>query len=139
MTAFEHQRRIGFADMDPAGIVFYPRYFEMLNETVEAWFRDGLDYGFDRMILQDRHGVPLARVEAEFTAPSRLDDQLVFRLSVEQIGGASVTLRIRALCGEEQRFTAQLTLVYLDIERHAAIRIGDAVRERMTAYLERAR
>ena len=33
---------VRFADCDPAGIVFYPRYMEMFNALVEDWFREGL-------------------------------------------------------------------------------------------------
>ena len=39
---FERNKRVRFAHCDPAGIVFYPRYFEMLNELVEA-FRSTLE------------------------------------------------------------------------------------------------
>jgi 4-hydroxybenzoyl-CoA thioesterase len=136
MSVFEHRRAIRFADMDPAGIVFYPRYFEMINETVEAWFREALGRGFDEMILKERFGVPLARIEVDFKTPGGLDDELVFRLTVERIGGASAALRIRALCGDEVRFEARLTIVYLDIDAHKPTPIPDALRARMTDYLE---
>ena len=32
--AFIAQRKVRFQHCDPAGIVFYPRYFEMLNSVV---------------------------------------------------------------------------------------------------------
>ncbi|KAF5290196.1 hypothetical protein FQR65_LT20676 [Abscondita terminalis] len=38
---------IGFRHCDPAGIVFYPRYAEMINDTVEHWFKHGLGMDFD--------------------------------------------------------------------------------------------
>ena len=82
--SFDVTRRIRFADVDPAGIVFYPRYFEMINATIEDWFEQGVGYGFDAMIVNGPHGVPLARMEAEFKAPSRLDDTLVFSLVVRE-------------------------------------------------------
>ena len=138
MSAFEHHRAIRFADMDPAGIVFYPRYFEMINETVEAWFREALDHGFDEMILTEGFGVPLARIDREFETPGGLDDALVFRLTVERLGGASADLRIVAACGEEVRFEARLTIVYLDIDAHKPTPIPDALRARMEPYLEEA-
>ena len=36
---FQTQIEVRFADCDPAGIVFYPRYFEMFNGLVDVWFR----------------------------------------------------------------------------------------------------
>ena len=32
---------VRFGDCDPAAIVFYPRYYEMLNATIEEWFALG--------------------------------------------------------------------------------------------------
>ncbi len=42
------QIRVEFNHCDPAGIVFYPRYFEMANSVVENFFRDEVDYPFAR-------------------------------------------------------------------------------------------
>ena len=47
---------------DPSGIVFYPRYFEMLNSVIENFFRDVARHPFEVMMLDDT-GVPTARVE----------------------------------------------------------------------------
>ena len=33
--AFVFPQKVRFQHCDPAGIVFYPRYFEMLNTTIE--------------------------------------------------------------------------------------------------------
>jgi 4-hydroxybenzoyl-CoA thioesterase len=41
-TEFRRPRLIRFSDCDPAGIVFYPQYFVMLNGLVEDWVNEGL-------------------------------------------------------------------------------------------------
>ena len=41
------------ANATPPGIVFYPRYFEMLNATVEAFFAEGLGYSFARIHIAE--------------------------------------------------------------------------------------
>src|SRR5260370_493059 len=47
-SAFVSQVQVLFRHCDPAGIVFYPRYFEMVNDLVEEWFdRDGRFEGPD--------------------------------------------------------------------------------------------
>ena len=43
---FTVERRVRFADCDAAGIVFFPRYFEMLNGVVEDWFAGPLGASF---------------------------------------------------------------------------------------------
>ncbi|MCO5127369.1 MAG: hypothetical protein M9957_08845 [Rhodobacteraceae bacterium] len=35
---FRQDIRVGFNHCDPAGIVFYPRYFEMANTVCESFF-----------------------------------------------------------------------------------------------------
>ena len=105
---------IEFNHCDPAGIVFYPRYFEMTNSVVENFFADVLDHSFARITMQDGGGVPTARIVADFRAPSRLGDKVAFTLQVLRIGGASVTFRIEAVCGGELRLVAELTLVWVN-------------------------
>ncbi|RKR03763.1 acyl-CoA thioesterase [Maricaulis maris] len=136
--SFDITRRIRFADVDPAGIVFYPRYFEMINAVIEDWFEQGVGYGFDAMILKGPHGVPLAHMEAEFKAPSRLDDTLVFSLVVRDLGRASIRLTLTARCGEEVRMVARPTLVFIDQTAHKPVSIPEALRARMLGYREAA-
>ena len=38
--AFQKLVKVRFQHCDPAGIVFYPRYFEMVNAVVEDWFEE---------------------------------------------------------------------------------------------------
>jgi len=134
--SFDVTRRIRFADVDPAGIVFYPRYFEMINATIEDWFEQGVGYGFDAMIVNGPHGVPLARMEAEFKAPSRLDDTLVFSLVVRELGRSSIKLTITARCGDEVRMIARPTLVFIDQAGNSPISILPELRSRMLNFKE---
>ena len=66
--------RVRFKDCDAAGIVFFPRYFEMLNDCVEDWFREALALPFEAMHGSDRCGVPTAELSSRFVAPSRLGE-----------------------------------------------------------------
>ena len=43
---FVSQVEVRFRHCDPAGIVFYPRYFEMINDFVEEWFDKGMGLPF---------------------------------------------------------------------------------------------
>ncbi len=118
--AFRTSQKVLFQHCDPAGIVFYPRYFEMINAAIEAWFDEGLGVSFAQMMFERRTGVPLARIEAEFHAPSRLGDRLDLALQVTRLGGASLDVALRAVAGDEKRFTATATLVHVDARLKAA-------------------
>jgi 4-hydroxybenzoyl-CoA thioesterase len=110
---FTTQRRVRFADCDAAGIVFYPRYFEMLNGVVEDWFAGPLGASFRELHMQRHVSVPTAAVEARFIAPSRLEDDLTFSLTVTKLGGASCGLRHVIESAGERRFEAAQTIVFV--------------------------
>lgn len=115
MTAqtFTTTRRVRFADCDAAGIVFFPRYFEMLNSVVEDWFAGPLGVSFRELHLERHVSVPTAAVEARFMAPSRLEDDLIFSLTVTKLGGASCGLRHVIASGGQRRFEATQTIVHV--------------------------
>ncbi|MBO6797886.1 thioesterase family protein [Maricaulis sp.] len=132
---FTHRHKVGFADVDPAGIVFYPRYFEMINATIEDWFRT-LDYGFDQMILRDGYGVPTATIQVDFKAPSRLDDLVELELNLVRLGRSSIGLEIRISAEGELRALVQQTLVFIRMEGNKPVRIPDPLRARIERSME---
>ena len=132
---FTVERRVRFADCDAAGIVFFPRYFEMLNGVVEDWFAGPLQASFRELHLNRRVSVPTAALEARFIAPSRLEDELSFVLTVTRLGGASCTLRHRISAGDQPRFEASQTIVYLG-QSLKPEPWPDPLRIRIAPYLE---
>jgi 4-hydroxybenzoyl-CoA thioesterase len=133
---YRRQIRIEFNHCDPAGIVFYPRYFEMTNSVCENFFREAVGYSFHAM-MADGIGVPTARIETDFRAPSRLGDVLDWELVVERLGGSSVTFRLTAHGDGQHRLTARLTLVWLGAEGRPG-RWPDHIRAALAAHLEDA-
>ena len=125
--------RIEFNHCDPAGIVFYPRYFEMLNSVVENFFRDVAKHPFEAMMLDDT-GVPTARTEMTFTAPSRLGEVLDWRLSVARLGRAALDLTVEAWGADQRRLTAEITVVHIKTGRPKAW--PEAVRARIAQFAE---
>ena len=108
---FAMAQKVLFKHCDPAGIVFYPRYFEMINDCVEAYF-DSIGFAFED--LHKIGSVPTAQIETQFHAPSRHGDHLTLSLDLTKIGGASLGVSVSAHAGDEARFTATLTLVHIN-------------------------
>ncbi|RNF35998.1 acyl-CoA thioesterase [Paracoccus methylarcula] len=100
---------IEFCHCDPAGIVFYPRYAEMVNSMVENFFIDEVEYPFARMMAAGQ-GMPTVRLEIDFRKPSRLGDRLEWQLRVEHVGRSSV----RFLVNAGDRLEARSTVVWMD-------------------------
>ena len=138
MTMLVNRRtvRIEWGDCDPAGIVYYPRYFEMINLTIEEWFRAGLGWDFHRMHEIDDRGVPTARIEVEFKAPSRLGDVLDWSLTVKRIGTSSLDLEIVASCDGEERLVCRSTLVQFVKSTARPVGWAEDLKERMRVFGE---
>jgi len=131
------ETRVRFRHCDPAGIVFYPRYFEMINDFVEEWFDQALDHSFHRLLTDMGLGIPTASIQCDFTAPSRWNDTLRQELTLRRIGGSSINFDVRFVGqdDERQRLTANATLVFVDVRSVRPAPMPQALRERMAAYL----
>lgn len=125
---FTTQRKVRFQHCDPAGIVFYPRYYEMLNAVVEDYFAQVVGHDFNCLHVETRTGVPTVHLETRFHAPSRLGETLTFELAVHGIGRTSLTLRTTAHCHQELRLTCDSTLVYINLESGRPLPWPDAMR-----------
>lgn len=102
-------QKVLFKHCDPAGIVFYPRYFEMINDAVEEFFDVIVKDPFEKM--HATHGVPTVQAHAQFQAPSRHGDVLEIAIRPTRLGSASLDLNVTATCKGETRFSADVTLV----------------------------
>ena len=110
---FKTDIKIRFNHVDLAGLVFYPRYFEMFNQVVEEWFEGPLGHDFKRLHEELNAGVPAVHIDADFLSPSRLGDVLTYSLEVKKVGRSSIELAIEAVCNNEVRVKGHLTLVYI--------------------------
>lgn len=132
---FEHRIKVLFQHCDPAAIVFYPRYFEMVNQTVEEWHEVGLGNSFAQMHMESGYGVPTVSIDAEFMAPSKMGDILNWSLVVTRLGRTSAHLQIKAMCDDQLRMTATPVLVHVHMQTGRPVLWPDAIRARMQTYL----
>lgn len=127
------KRRTEFQHCDTHGIVFFPRYLEMVDSVIQQYFRDHVGYDFNTMHVADHRGVPTATLNIEFHAPSYLEDLLDFELSVERVGTSSVTIRIVVSLGDETRMSLTTIRVHADMNTRHSVPWHDHVREKLNA------
>ena len=135
MSAFKTSWHVRFADTDPAGIVFYPRYFEMVNGVVENWCAEALEWSFKEQLIDSKVGLPTVHLEADFINPSFLGDDLDITLQILTLGRTSCTLSITASCKGEKRFVVRPVLVLIDTIKYKAQAFPDHIREKMLPFL----
>ena len=90
---FTKQEKIRFKHVDYAGIVFYPRFLEMLNDLVEDWFEEALERPFSK--IHETNGIPTVDLKVQFKQVARLGEVLTKKLWVIKLGSASVTCGFR--------------------------------------------
>ena len=111
---YERLIQIEFNHCDPAGIVFYPRYFEMVNSVIENFFADVVRRSFAAMHKAGgTNGVPAVAMEAVFQRPSRLGEKVRFTLKVERVGGSSVKLWVEGQGPDGLRLRVGMTLAWI--------------------------
>ena len=133
--SFEARVKVRFADVDPAGIVFYPRYFEMLNGAVEDWFEQVLGLDFKSMHLVRKIGVPTVKLEAHFLAPSELGEELLVTITPRDVGRSSCEIGVTFSGAGRERLRADIVLVCLDLATQRSIAWPETVRRHMLEQL----
>jgi 4-hydroxybenzoyl-CoA thioesterase len=131
---FQQARVIRFSDCDPAGMVFFPQYFVMLNGLVEDWFTQALGVNYANLLGPRRIGLPTVALQSEFRAPSRMGDTVEFRLQLERIGGRSLSLRVDCMNTSLCCVQIRQVLVSTSLSHDGAIDIPQDVREAIARW-----
>jgi len=132
---FVVERPVRFADCDPAGIVYFPRFLEMVNDLTEDWFERGLATPFNELHLVKGHGVPVVNTQVEFLKACRLGERLTLDLGIESLGRSSAVLAIRGLVAGEERLKLRHKVAIVSLEARRAIAIPEELRARMERFV----
>lgn len=130
--AYIVKQKVLFKHCDPAGIVFYPRYFEMINDVVEMFFSDALLMPFEELLKTG--GLPTAQISTSFHSPSKHGDCLHIALELKRLGHSSMDVDVNAMCESEKRFSSSLTLVNVDLDGKPS-KWNEAVRDKALSLI----
>ncbi len=90
--------RIEWGDCDPAGIVFYPRYFVMFDHSTTTLISAGS--GLTKYQLFQKYnfaGYPMVDTRARFMTPSRFGDDVMIESAFTKVGRSSFEIVHRLL------------------------------------------
>jgi 4-hydroxybenzoyl-CoA thioesterase len=88
---------VEWGDCDPAGIVYYPRYFEWFDASTAALFAAA---GVSNGVMHKAYkilGIPMVDTRAKFFIPSRFEDELVVESTVLEFRRSSFDVYHRIL------------------------------------------
>ena len=137
--SFTFSTPVRFADVDHAGIVYYPRFFHYFHVAFEELWRARIGpKAYSDIIDNQRIGFPAVRAECDFKAPLRFGDTAEIEVSIPRLGAKSITFRYRifrsgdrALCAEGQVITA-----VVDLAKFVAVAIPEHVTDMLKDLVE---
>ena len=92
---------IEWGDCDPAGIVYYPRYFAYFDNCTSALFQAAGLPKHQMLKTYGILGIPMVDTRARFLAPSRFGDDLVVESSIVQWNRSSFEIYHQVFRGDE--------------------------------------
>lgn len=132
---FTVSKPLCFGDCDLSGIAYHPAYIRMLVEVVEALFAS-LDAPWNRLMQEERLGVPTVLLNLEFRRPALYGDMLDFAVHVRALGRSSVDFETVVTVRGETVWTASHRLVMTSLADHKSRPWPDRLRQAFTALLE---
>ena len=113
MEPFVHEVAVRFHEVDPAGVVFFSRYFQYAHDAYEAWLR-AIGLSLDPPVLRGDYALPLVRAEADFRSPVRLGARLRVELEPLSVGKTSYTMLARICTPEGAAAVVRFVSVCVD-------------------------
>ncbi len=114
--------RVYWEDTDAGGVVYYATYLKFMERARSEWLRA---LGFEQDALRDEAGVlfVVRRVEVDYLAPARFNDQIEVSVGLHEIGRASLSVKQTLSRGPTRLVSARVTLACVDAVRFKPVKI----------------
>ena len=89
--AFRTPIKVCFADIDNAGIVYYPRFLHYFHLAMEEFFAREFGIDYAEVLHQRNLALPTVHVECDFRGRLRYGDRIEMEVRVIHIGQTSIT------------------------------------------------
>jgi 4-hydroxybenzoyl-CoA thioesterase len=132
---FTTGRKIRFSHCDPAGIVYFVNFFDMVSGAVEDWFGEAIGFTFNEMHIQRRVGFPIVNTGCEFFKPCHLGDRLVLELSIARLGRSSIEFAVSGRVDGDEKFRARHKVAMMSLETLRALPIPPDLRSKMEPFV----
>jgi 4-hydroxybenzoyl-CoA thioesterase len=138
--SFSRELEIEWGDCDPAGIVYYPRYFEMFDSATAHLIAaaSGMTK-FELLRVTGAVGFPMVNTGAEFKRSSKFGDLVRIDSTISEIGRSSFAVVHRLFNADELAIEAFEKRVWVKRTSEGAILsspLPDIVVSALRTYLQ---
>ena len=125
------ERYVRFSDVDAAGWLYYPRFFEFCHQAFEDWVNAQAPLNYIQMIEEQHFGFPAVAARGDYLAPLQHGDTALIKLQVLHIGNSSLKISFELSRKRDNRpsFKGEITTVCTDIKQAKSIPIPEKMRE----------
>ena len=93
--------RIEWCDCDPAGIIYYPRYFQIFDTCTTVLIERAIGMNkIDFLKVYNFMGYPVLETRARFHKPTRYGDEVAIETKLVEYGRSSFKIEHRLSKGE---------------------------------------
>ena len=135
--AFTRSVPVRFSHCDPAGIVYFPHYFDIFNGFIEDWYGQELGYNYAELVMGSKFGFPFVHLDCDFKIPSRMGDVIDLTLLIERIGRSSLGIAIICHLDGLERLRAHMVTSMMSLETRKPVPLPPALRDKIEAYQAR--
>ena len=90
-TLFHHRRVVRFGECDPAGVAYYPVFFDWFHQAMEVCFEERLGVSYANIIQHT--GFPAVHTSADFHRPLAVGRHIDVVVGIERLGRSSIEWR----------------------------------------------
>ena len=95
---FSHRRTVRFGECDPAGVAYYPEFYNWFHQAMEACFEEYLGTPYAEII--QAVGFPAVKTSAEFRRPLPVGAEITIAVLLERLGRSSIEWRFDIYLGD---------------------------------------
>jgi acyl-CoA thioester hydrolase len=122
--------RVNYEDTDFSGFVYHANYLKFCERARSDGLRiRGVD---QKAMFAKGEAFVVRRMDCNFLAPAKFDDELIVETEFVELGGARFELFQTVKCGQMKLFTAAVTAVLID-SRGRPKRMDESLRAALTS------
>ncbi len=132
--------KVCFADIDNAGIVYYPRFMHYFHLAMEEFFAGEIGIDYADVLHQRNLSLPTVHLESDFRRRLRYGDQINMEVRVIHIGKTSITWGYKGYRtnGEEEIVVeGQNVTVCVKTDTFEKTEVPGWLKQALTSYTER--
>jgi len=132
--------KVCFADIDNAGIVYYPRFMHYFHLAMEEFFAAEIGINYADVLHKRDLSLPTVHLESDFRRRLRYGDQINMEVRVIHIGKTSITWGYRGYrinAEEEIVVEGENVTVCVKTDTFEKIEVPEWLRKALTNYMER--